>query len=258
MIKVLTGYSNVGGSTVAFTRLVNLFNENSLKACLYGPQKWEGITCPFETIDKLILVPEDILIYHFYPLKDRPGVRKVILSSHETEVFKLKNYPDLKYDTIHYVSEFQKEWQGLDGVVIPNPIRKFSKRTNDGSKKVAGIIGSIDRNKRVHLSITKALEDGFTDIRLYGGVTDIQYFITQIQPLLSDIVTYRGVAINMDYVYNQLTHVYHSPVLETFNLVKPECISAGVTYVGNEGNDTKAQYWSDEGIIQAWKTLLFT
>lgn len=255
MIKVVTGFSGPGGSTVAFNTLVNLFNKYEMESCLYGPSEWEGISCNFKSVEKLSIKKEDILIYHFLLLNIK--CKKVILSCHETELFpilKLKN--KMYYDAIHFVSQFQKDWQDVEGTVIPNPIREFSTRTNDNSNKVAGIIGSIDRNKRVELSIQKAIADGHTDIRLYGAITDNPYYYDMILPLLSDKVKYMGVASNMDYVYNQLTHVYHSPKLETFNLIKPECISAGVTYIGNEGNDTKAEYWSEEKIIERWKVLL--
>ena len=257
MIKVISGFTGPGGSTVAFNTLVNLFNENGLKACLYGNYKWDGITCAYKDVSEINVTPHDIVIYHFQIIPRLPA-KKQILSCHETDVFAIKKLPNLVYDKVHFVSEFQKEWQGIEsGIVIPNPIRKFSKRTNDGSKNVVGIIGSIDPNKRAHESITRALKDGHTDIRLYGALTNFSYFHEYVQPLLSDIVTYRGVSIDMDKTYNQLTHVYHSPLRETYNLVKPECQAAGVIYNYACGNDPKAEVWDNNRILEAWKTLLF-
>jgi hypothetical protein len=257
MIKIATGFCGPGGSTVALSTLVNLFNNNGLDACLYGQNVgWDGIDCKYSTFDKLNLTKEDILIYHFIPLAERTNCKKQILSCHETEVFKIKDIPNLKYDAIHYVSQFQKDWQGVEGTVIPNPIRKFTK-TEKGFY-VAGIIGSIDPNKRVHESILRAQKDGFKSIKIYGNLTDPNYFYSQVLPLLSNDVTYNGVAKDMNKVYSGLSHVYHSPVLETYNLVKPECEAAGVTYVGNEGNDTKAEIWDNERILEEWKKLILT
>jgi hypothetical protein len=256
-VKVLTGFSGPGGSTIALSTLVNLFNENGIDSCLYGPFGWDGITCKFSNLQTHLKInQDDVVIYHFIPIKNKLPCRRQILSCHETVVFPLKQLPDLVYDKVHFVSEFQKSYQGIEGTIIPNPIRKFTKTKKDF--KVAGIIGSIDPNKRVEESIARAKADGFSDIRLYGNLTDAPYFQTKVLPLLSDQVTYRGVAVDMDKVYSQISHVYHSPMLETFNLIKPECIAAGVEYNGKEGNDTKAEYWDNKRILESWKTLLFT
>lgn len=256
MIKIATGYCGPGGSTVVFNSLVNLFNENDMPACLYGraQHKWDGIDCEFKDFNELLIKRDDILIYHFMQLSQRFVCKKQILSCHETNVFKIKDIPGLEYDAIHFVSQFQKDWQGVDGVVIPNPIRKFKKIKKDWFS--AGIIGSIDPNKRVHESILRAKKDGFTTIRLYGRITDFNYFYTKVEPLLSTDVSYNGVATDMDKIYAGLSHVYHSPELETYNLIKAECAAAGVTYVGNEGNDTKAEIWSNDRILEAWKSLI--
>ena len=257
MIKVATGFCGPGGSTIALATLVNLFNESGLEACLYGANAgWDGISCKYDTFNNLKVSKDDVFIYHFMPIKGRLPVRKQILSCHETAVFKLKDMPELKYDTVHFVSEFQKNWQGVNGTVIPNPIRKFTK-TEKGFR-VAGIIGSMDPNKRIKESILKAQKDRFKFIKLYGNLTDYNYFYHEVLPLLSDDVTYNGVAKDMDKVYSGLSHVYHSPILETYNLIKPECEAAGVTYVGNEGNDTKAEVWSNDKVLEAWKNLIFT
>jgi len=60
----------------------------------------------------------------------------------------------------------------------------------------------------------------------------------------------------MQVVYDTVTDVYHSPELETFNLIKPECEHAEVNYHGDEGNDTQAEYWDDDQVYEAWKKLL--
>lgn len=256
MIKFATGFCGPGGSTVAISTLINLFNDNGLDACLYGGgNPWNGIDCKFDTINNINLQPEDIFIYHYMAIQNRMNCKKQILSCHETVVFPIKNVSGINYDEVHFVSQAQKEFQDVEGTVIPNPIRSFTKADKTG-KKVAGVIGSIDPNKRVEESIQRALNDGFTDIRIYGNLTDPNYFRARVLPLMSDNVTYRGVASNMDKVYSELTHVYHSPKLESFNLLQFECKEAGVEYVGNEGNDTKAEHWDNDKILEAWKKLL--
>lgn len=255
-VKILTGFSGPGGSTIALSTLVNLFNESGIESCLYGPSNWQGITCKFGNLHQQVKIdPDDVVVYHFLPIRNRLPCRRQILSCHETVVFPIKQMPDIVYDKVHFVSEFQKFYQGIEGTVIPNPIRKFTKTKKDF--RVVGIIGSLDQNKRVEESIARAKADGFSDIRLYGNLTEPAYFQSKILPLLSDQVTYRGVATDMDKVYSQISHVYHSPLLETFNLIKPECIAAGVEYNGNEGNDTKAEYWDNERILNNWRKLIY-
>lgn len=259
-IKISSGYTGPGGSTVAFINLVNLFNENGVDAILYGNSDWAKDQCKFENSEYLHLTGKDSFITHYLqPSMGRPKVRNFILSCHETKLYPLKQIcNDTKiWDKIHFVSQFQKDWQGVDGVVIPNPLKKLeSKFSIHYHTSNAGIIGTIDRNKRTHLSIQKALDDG-RSVQLWGKITDWDYFNTDVLKLMGDgRVKYCGVSKNMQEVYAQLKYVYHSPELETYNMVKPECEAAGVTYVGNEGNDTKAEVWDNKRIFEAWMTLL--
>jgi len=255
MIRILSGFTGPGGSTVAFSNLVNLFNANGMKACLYGPHEWEGIKCAYKREEPLINT-DDTVIYHFRKPPDSRCAR-MILSTHETEIFPIKSVEGLKYDAVHFVSDFQKKWQGVDGTVIPNVVTKYKSIPRHGRQsKVVGIIGSIDQNKRVPKSIQRALEEGHDDIRLYGNITDGTYFLKEVLHLLGEKVSYRGISSDMQAVYDTITDVYHSPKLETFNLIKAECKYANVNYHGDEGNDTQAEYWDDEKILEAWKNLL--
>ena len=255
-VKIISGFSGPGGSTIALASLVNILNEGGINAMFYSKLPlWEGMTCKNDKVDNCKIFKHDSLVLHFFPIKEKLDVKNQIISCHETVVFPMKSL-NLAYDKVHYVSDFQKTWHGIEGTVIPNSIRRFKPKKK--SKKVVGILGSIDLNKRTDTSIRNALQAGHTDIRIYGAVTDPAYFQYAVAPLLSDNVTYRGVANDMQRVYDQVTHVFHSPLLETFNLVKAECKFAEVTYVGNEGNDTKAEYWDDSRIFEAWKKLLST
>lgn len=260
MIKVVSGHTDIGGSTIALINLVNLFNQNGLDACLFGNSSFPIGKCTYTSIGVFNLEPDDILIYHFLPITERPNIKKVILTCHETNWFNIKKINPV-YDNVHFVSQFQKEWQGVDGTVIPNLISKLKHKIRlvKDKPEIAGVIGSIDRNKRTHISIEKALEDGCNIIKLFGRITDNQYYLEKVAPLLEDNkVIYCGVMEDKQSMYNQLDIVYHSPELETFNMIKPECAAAGVAYVGNEGNDTKAEIWDDNRILEAWKNLLFT
>lgn len=256
MIKIISGFTGPGGSTVAFNNLTNLFNSKGLDACFYGPNTWKGINCRFDSLTNFRPNKEDVVIYHFLKVTEPLDCKKIILSCHETNLFPIRNMTNLKYDNLHFVSEFQKNWQNLPGVIIPNVVSKYPPKAKKSRKRIAGILGSLDRNKRIPLSVERALRDGHNDIRLYGAATQVEYFFKEIVPLLGDKVSYRGPASNMAEVYSIITDVYHSPELETFNLIKAECHYAEVAYHGNEGNDTQAEYWDEDRIFEAWKKLL--
>lgn len=260
MIKVLTGFSGPGGSTVAFNNLVNLFNQNGMRACLYGSYKWDGIDCKFEHINTLSFDKSDVLIYHFLNIKDRPNVKKLILSSHETNIFPIKENKDLVYDRVHFVSDFQKNWQGIDGTVIPNVIKKYIKSNYRADKKIAGIIGSIDEHKRVHLSIERALKDKDVDkVELWGAVTEPKYFLLDVVPLLGERVSYHGISNDMQKVYDRIDVVYASSKRECLPMIQGECRLMGMDYRGlPENTRSNSDYEFDNNkILNMWKKLIY-
>jgi len=261
MIRVITGFSGPGGSTVAFCNLVNLFNENDLEACFYGPFPWEGINCNFSSIDKLQIAEDDVVIYHFLQTKNKPNCKKLILSCHETNLFKIKDIPELAYDNIHFVSNSQKQWQGLDGVIIPNVITPYVKESVKTENKVAGIIGSVDINKNVHEAIKRALADeDVSEVLLYGAITDGNYFNDFVGPLLGDKVKYCGISTDMQEVYDNIDVVYSSSKSECLSMIQGECLQMGIEYRGLDTNTRSVEdYEFDNSIIlEKWKTLLFT
>jgi len=259
MIKVLSGWGGPGGSTVAFNSLVNLFNSAGIDACFYTPNKWEGITCKWDSQNNVKLNKEDRVIYHFMGINQKLPVKKQILSCHETNLFKIKEHKDLVYDDIHFVSNFQKDWHGLDGIVIPNVITKYHKPVIKKWDKVAGILGSIDPHKCVHESIRRALED--TDVSkviLCGAITDPVYFVQQIMPLINFKVVYCGVSKDMQGVYDQIDVVYSSSKRECLPMIQGECLKMGLEYRGLESNTRSPEdYEFDDNIIlKEWKKCL--
>lgn len=258
MIKIITGHSGPGGSTVALNSLTNLFNENGINAKLYSQIKWDGIDCNYDTLDKLNLIKDDILIYHFMVIP-KTIAKKTILSCHETNLFEIKKIPNLFYDNIHFVSKFQKDWHGVSsGVVIPNVIRKFEKVINKKFNKVAGIIGSVDSHKRTHLSILRALNDGYDDVRIYGPITDFPYFKEFVEPLLSDKVKIHGVSKNMSNTYSELSEVYSSSKRECLPTIQGECLRLGIKFNAlDESKRDELDFEFDNSVIlNKWKNLL--
>lgn len=252
MIKILTGYSDLGGSTVAFVNLCNAFNKFGIDCTLYGNHSWHLNKCKAKKLTELTLSANDIVIYHYLPIKDRLGVRKQILSSHETFVFPIKKM-GVVYDALHFVSKSQMEWQGLDGVVIPNLVEKI--RYTNPKNNIAGVIGSIHEIKNTKLSIERALQDG-KKVYIFGECSDPTYFQSQVAPLLGPNVWYLGKFDDKEKMYNMVDSVYMSSIKETFNLVRNECKLAGIPYFGSEGSDPEVEILSEEQIVEKWKTIL--
>jgi hypothetical protein len=65
MIKILTGWSNTGGSTTAFINLTNLFNKNGIDCTMYGPHDYHLNKCKSGRLNDIRLEENDNLIIHF-------------------------------------------------------------------------------------------------------------------------------------------------------------------------------------------------
>lgn len=253
-VKLISGYSNMGGSTLAHIELVNLLNKNGIDTTFYGPSPWHLNKCKADLFENLKVSPEDTLIIHFLDLEKLP-VKKVILSCHETNVYPIKQIKTKWWDVIHFVSESQKKWQGVDGVVIPNVLPKLEKRATF-EKGVAGVVGSIDPHKQTHISIDRALKDGYSRVRLFGDLTDPAYFRMFVMPKLTTQITYCGILNDRQALYEQFEAVYHSSLRETFNYIKAECMLTHTPYYGTTENDPGSDYLTDKQIFEKWKELL--
>jgi hypothetical protein len=254
-VKILSGWSNPGGSTHHHISLTNLLNSKGVNCTFYGPQEYHLDKCRSKMIDKISITPDDILISHFLSVpNDTPTWRQHILSCHETNLFPLKEY-DLKgYHTIQYVSELQKDWHGIDhpSVIIPPMVPTVEWKSPENNR--AGVIGSIDSHKRPHLSIQAALDDGYEKVFLFGDITDLQYYNAEVNPYVE-----RGEAVLLGHesdreaLYGKIEAVYHSSLRETYGLVEAECKLAGIPFRGESNNQpilTKDEIW------ERWESCL--
>ena len=209
MIRIISGYGDMGGSTVAFINLVNLLNENGHEAIFYAPHAWMLDQCESEQIAgtfspdyfdthrqsqlvlrdynvlNQILEDDDILICHLLPLYkehystfelsdlDTSKLKKVIYSCHETDVYSVSNINAEKFDCIQYVSEFQRDWHDYNkvpNVVLPNILSPIEKREKTLEfEKIGGVIGTISEAKQPHLAIQAALGDGCDKVLVFGS-----------------------------------------------------------------------------------------
>jgi len=253
-IKIVSSWTRPGGGTVAHINLTNLLNDNGYDCTFYGPHTWHLDKCKAAPIDQCFLGPEDILISHFIQVPEEVRVKKHILYCHERHIFPLKEVPLAQYDCIVFVSNSQKEWQGVNhpSVIIPPLVKKIKwENPNNG---VAGVIGSIDKNKQPHLSAHRAIKDGFSTVKLFGEVTDRAYLYKSLGPLLSTFdIRLEGHQDDLEAMYGEVSVVYHSSLNETYGLVEAECRLAGIPFNGTSNNQ---DILDNEEILDRWRKLL--
>ena len=133
MIKIITGWSNKGGSTFAFINLTNALNEAGYETILYGPHEWHLDKCKSGLLKDFAPEKDDSLIVHFLQLKGRPDCKNVILNCHETNVFEVSNVKPF-WDTVVFLNEKQRNYHsGYYGSyeTIPNLREKLIKKPKD-------------------------------------------------------------------------------------------------------------------------------
>ena len=261
-VKIVTGWSKPGGSTIAHINLCNLFNSSGIDCTLYGPHEWHLDKCKASTHAGFKEEQDDIIISHFCNLNpdrlDYYGCEHY-LSCHETDLFPLKKMNLDQYKVIHYVSNHQKKWHSVNypNVIISNIIADL--QPSPLGTEACGIIGSVDSGKQTHMSIERAIWDGWEKIYLFGLLNDPTYARKYIEPLIEKHkgkIHYQGHVDDKQKMYDSIDAVYHSSQRETFNYVKAECEKTGVSYRGLESAETDAVYMDNEEILDSWKKLL--
>jgi hypothetical protein len=260
MIKIISGWSDKGGSTFAFINLTNTLNQYGYDATFYGPHTWHLDKCKSGILDSSLSVNEDDkLICHFIQLPNRPNASKVILSCHEKNLFevgKIKQY----WDKVVFLNEKQRDYHSSytgDFTILPNLKEALVKKESiDESRKIAGIIGSIDENKQTHLSIQRAFSEGYDKIFLFGNVTDPNYYNSKVKPLMNENVIEYGFEKDKQKMYDMIDAVFLSSKSEVASLVKDECESTGTKFYGNTATDHDVINLTNDEIIKEWIKIL--
>lgn len=251
-VKLLSGWSNPGGSTEHHISLTNLLNENGYDCAFYGPHSYHLSKCKSDYLHAAVIDPSDIVISHFLKIPKEFKVKKHILSCHETNLFPLKDMDLSQYDLIQCVSERQWDWHGVDHphVVIPPMVDKISWTNNNTG--YAGVVGSIDDHKQPHLAVELALKDGFRKVKLYGNINGPRYFDSFLKHLSEKIEIIEHEE-NKSLMYNSVDAVYHTSKRETYGLVEAECKLAGIPFKG-ACNDPVVM--EDKEILEKWSQVL--
>lgn len=254
MIKILTGWSNKGGSTMAFISLTNALNNAGHKTVLYGPHDWHLNKCESGKLDGSLKIDRnDKLIVHFLQLPSKPLCRKVLLGCHEKDLYKVGQIKPF-WDEVIFLNERHREYHSdYTGKfrIIPNIRPNLKKTDNTGLEKIAGVIGSFDENKQTHISIQRALDDGCEKVYLFAE-PETEYYGKKIEHLCSDRVIVKGFIEDKQSIYDQIGCVYHSSKSEVACLVKDECEATGTIFHGNEATDNPPVLLTNDNIIEKW------
>jgi hypothetical protein len=256
-IKIVSGYTNKGGSTMAFINLTNMLNKNGYDCTLYGPHNWHLNKCKSKLSSDLIINENDILLTHFISLPERPRAKKVILSCHEKNLYEVGSIKQ-HWDSVVFINESHREYhKQYNGqyTIIPN-LKEDLKSINKSEKDmIAGIIGSIDENKQVHVSIQRAIDDGCEKIYIFGSISDNVYYEKYVKNLIKDNVIFYGQHENKQEMYNMIGRVYHSSVSEVACLVKDECYLTNTKFFGTDSTKNEVSTLTNEEVINKWIKL---
>jgi hypothetical protein len=293
MIKIVSGRSIPVGSTLALVRLCNRLNQEGLDCVFYGPDRWHLDQCRGEGIagfrpetgDTVILqgirlfsaaglerLPETVgkpetrgwrrslhrlLAGRFDGPQRHPGLR-LILSCQEAEDACLRRSQFALFDRIHYVSATQIPGRlpAHAHFVCPNlcdPLVAGKERPAG----VAGVIGSIRSENRVHESIEAALQEGMETVLLFGYLDDPLYFNRTIQPLTKKYpgrIRLVGFIGSRQRMYDSVSDVYCRP-RKPWSLIEQECRLTGTRYHGPALPDAGDGMTAD-AIMALWRQAL--
>jgi hypothetical protein len=269
-VAIITGWSNIGGSTESHINLTNELNRNNIKTILIGPHPFHLDKCEGALLSDVPNITCENIIWHFLKYDDNIakslGASNKILSCHEHNINKIfLRYNVDDFDHIHFVSEHQKQYQfGYSPVgsedrynasIITNILDPALKRTSIPDKKIGGVIGSIDINKQTLISIQKALEDSCTSVNVFGGISDKHYFMEFVHPIIQHPnVNYYGVELDKNKIYSSVTDVYHYALKETWGYIRAECEYLNIPYHSNSTNPINIM--STQDIITKWRRIL--
>lgn len=262
MIKIISGYSDKGGSTEAFINLCNRFNDTGYDCTFYGPHSYHLGKCKAVRYSTELppFQPDDKVIVHLLScFNQRPNVDKFILSCHEQYGFPLNTINLTVFDKIHFVSEHQREWHDveypsfLNGNIYP---RLFPGRT-DNEAIIAGVVGLIFPEKGTDLAVKMALKDpGVSKVLLYGEVRNEGLFNRLKR--LSNKVIYMGHEEDKQKMYDSFTDLYLASPSECLPTVVAEAMLTGKRiHIPDDRNYKYAHYeLNPDKVMEVWKKEL--
>lgn len=286
MIKIASGHSYPLGSTVALVNLCNQLNARGYSCMFYGPDCWHLDKCISGKLQDF--KPEDgdtILLQHieiltvtdlyslstvtsvsnrnniwkklqgmvadsFFPAPRREKFR-LFLTCQQADSCRSTRYS--LFDKIHFASKAHNKVKRPE-FYCQNFLADIKPPPNKPDK-VAGIIGSIDKDSGTALAIEMAFGDGMNTVILYGYLADPIYFYKEVIPLTKTYpgrIKFAGFMDNQQQMYDSISDVYSS-VSKPWGTVRRECILTHTRFHcpevcpdENMTNDSIFEVWKDE------------
>jgi glycosyltransferase involved in cell wall biosynthesis len=261
-VKIISGVSHVGGSTIILSNLTNLFNSKGIETTFYGPHEFHMDKCKAKKLKDLRFKKDDIILSHHLEFDFRPTVQRIVLASHEKwwfEIADIFQYWDMAVFNHEEQRNYHNRYQG-PFVYIPNPkdvnctLYPIDKPELD---LVAGVIGSLEPRKQTHLSIQRALDDGCQKVLVFGKVMDQEYYRKYCRKYyFHPYVQFMGYSDNKQETYNSIGRVYHMSKGEVSCLVKDECEYTNTKFFGNEQTNHVVSKLTNDEIFELWKDVL--
>jgi hypothetical protein len=258
-IKIISGYSEKGGSTTALINLTNNFNKIGYDCTFYGPQNWHLDKCKSGLMSNLTLDSNDIIITHFIKFHFRPMVKKVLYVCHEKWWWSFKNVTQYWDECIFLHDEHRNFHQDYKGKfrIIPNLKENLTPKDKPELDLVAGIIGAIEDRKQTHISIQRALNDNCEKVLLFGSINDQNYYKNNVEIYLKDDrIKLMGHSSNKQEMYDSIGRVYHTSKGEVACLVKDECYLTNTKFFGNDETNNEVSKLNNDEILKLWINAL--
>ena len=99
------------------------------------------------------------------------------------------------------------------------------------------------------------MADGCTKIKLFGHISDENYYKMYVEPLMTDEIELVGFSNDKQSMYNSIGRVYHSSKGEVACLVKDECELTNTKFFGNEETNNEVSKLTNDEIINLWKKI---
>ena len=293
MIKIISGFSIPVGPSIGFVNLCNQLNRRGIDCTFYGPDRWHLNKCKAADISSFHPEPGDIIIVHhvrllsladlfkvqdtiqqsrkktsrnlfadilgrYIPRAAKPNGLKLILSCQDNALFPIRNLNRALFDGIHCSHASQVRYHKItrNHFVIPSFVNPLLP-TAHKPEGVAGVLGSIRRENKTHVSIERALRDGCEKVILFGYLKDPLYYYAKIRPLTKTYggrIQFAGFIDDRQEVYDSISDVYCAEY-RPWSPIRQECEMTRTRFHGSH-RDEEDEPMSHVRIFEMWKKEL--
>jgi len=292
MIKIISGFSNAAGSTLALVNLCNQLNASKKPCVFYGPDSWHLDKCESGTLAEFSPAHNDTIIVNDIPLlsvddllniqalteenrkggmfnslirsvkrflpSTPPSKYKLYLTRLSNDALPLSSIQTSIFHKIHFASDTLPGYSRLSALsfIAPNLCGDLNKSWHQ-PEKIAGIIGSVKAQNNIELAIEQALLDGMNTVIIFGYMKEPKYYYEKIIPLTNKYpgkIKYAGFLDDRQKMYDAISDAYTS-IDKPWSVVGRECAMTGTRFHAPT-NSGIGEGMTNEQIYMVWKNEL--